>query len=189
MTRATMVALLVLALGSCGGLEPGDEAFERETSGEKAEQPAGSLAGFAGHFDQMDPDGNVLEGSSLMVAVNGQSINAYAVVNGNTRTVLQGVVGAEPEVEKYTVSSQGFFGPAQLERRKIVTTVKLVSRTLVRTVEMYSWDVSYKLWEDWTLYGVITDKLFMIDDEHVAWDHFESQYDSKASRYLYLRSR
>ena len=181
---------LILTLTGCGGLDPADEAFEREASGEgKADETgSASLSAFAGRFDQLDPDGNVLEGSSLLVSIQSQSVNAYAVVDGNSRSVMKGVVGGEPKIEKYTVSSQGFFGPATLERRKVVTTLRKVGRTLERTVEMYSWEVSLKVWEDWTLYGVISDKLILVDDEHVAWEHFESQYDSEPSRRLYLRN-
>lgn len=179
---------LSLAVG-CGGLDPADEAFEREASGDgKADQTAVSLSSFAGRFDQIDPEGNVLEGSTLAVSVKGQTVHAMVVVDGNARTVMKGVVGAEPEVEKYTVSSQGFFGPAQLERRKIVTSLRRVGRTLERRTEMYSWEVSLKLWEDWTLYGVISDTLTILEDDRVSLDHYESQYDSRTARYLYLRA-
>jgi hypothetical protein len=178
---------LSLAVG-CGGLDPADAGFEREASGDgKADQTAVTLSSFAGRFDQIDPDGNVLEGSTLAVSVKGQSVHATIVVDGNARTIMKGEVGAE-EVEKYTVSSQGFFGPAQLERRKIVTSLRRVGRTLERRTEMYSWEVSLKVWEDWTLYGVISDTLTILDGDQVTLDHHESQYDSRTARYLYLRS-
>ncbi len=187
--RATLLMLtLALVAAGCGEGEP-EERIPLGGVRAKADDTAPSgLAALAGRWEQIDEQGNAV-GATVAITVDGQRVTARAVSGGKAWTILSGVVGAAPEVEKYTVSSAGLLDSVtSTERRKIVTSLEQSGTGVERRVEMYSWLVSLKLWEDWTLYGTIADRL-TIDGDRLRYQHEESQYDERSASYLFQRAR
>lgn len=177
------VAGFLVALSGCAAPSESIEGDPIDSIGGKADDARQvELSELAGRYTLVTADNQLVPDSTLSIAVEGDKARAQRIERGTAVGLFASTLGAEPEIETYTVATSGFLGGSWSERRKIVESFTRVAPDAFEyRRDMYSWVVSYRVWEEWQLYGTVVERI-TLGPNGVTLRSIDTRYDDDETR-------